>query len=902
VLVTSLLTLTWFRFKPLYNADMGLGSTVGHTTPSYIAALVKANFLGLSPWVYPGTPSVPSALLYTFTVNLLHVFTPLWFSQFAYVYVLALFAQGGVCALLGKVSGSMGVRPPWWVGVVAGVFYVYAPYYQFFVGDGAYIPLSFYAAYPFMVHSSLGLSEAGVGEWSSYLKNLVVLLVAFFVGSGGFTYYYYITGLGSIILIGVVYICLNRSGWISRALGLGGLLLGLVAAQLSLAPIIVGDFVSGPTLAQSNTTSPNLLLLFMRRTTQTTYFHELAQSFWPAPGPFAAPQPNLPAYLTSPLIGVAFLTLTLTLLFVVGDRRSTARRLRAAAPFLVAYLVVVALAAGPEKPFGSIVLYAFTRLWFVRAITESFTSLNFISQLSLTVMLGLALAEAKTKPPNKPIGGRLSQLGAVLLILAVAALAAPYAAGAPLPRTQLAASPSGVPQTYTVTPRVQIPSYFAQLVSYTNSQPPHGAVLLLPVGGNFRTTSWYIAVDALSSALTKPVVGGGYVSTPQTQALINLVVMWEEGANISLQPLLEKMGVGYIIVEGDAASAPPYTPEPPFNLDYIESQLNSTPNITLLQRFGSDLLYTVNWANNAEWGNQTTLAYGFSVYARAVLAEPQPQQPFNPLFNMSSSSPLNTSNPCTVSGGRLLIPLKGGYGECTFKTNIKATSPIYVSYAYQPSLTNAGVTLTPASGGPPISGQPVTQGTMGGVDYAVEAFPPGSYSGLEVYAFGPTGVGVRGEVDWVYASLAATPGELVGYNAQPNTLYVTPPNNLGGGAPTPRPLLNSTAQPEVYSSVCSAYTCTVSVHATQPFFFEYYTAYSNQYELYVNGAVDAQHYAAYGSFNAWLMNATGNLTLRVTFTNMLLPYEAVSAAVWVGVGAPYLLSYLSIQPRRRRRA
>jgi len=896
VLATSLFTLSWFRFKPLYNADMGLGSTVGHTPPSYIFALAKANFLGLSPWVYPGTRMVPSALLYTFTVNLLHVFTPLWFSQFVYVYVLALFAEGGVCALIGRVSGSAGLRPPWWVGLVAGVFYVYAPYYQFFVGDGAYIPLGFYASYPFMVYSSLGLTELGGDELSHYLKNLVILLVAFFVGSGGFTYYYYLTGLGSLLLIGVVYSLVRRRGWFGWALGLGGLLLGLTVAQLSLAPVIVGDFVSGPTLAQSNTTSPNLLILFMRRTTQTTYFHELTQNFWPAPGPFGAPQSNVPAYLTSPLIGVAFLAILLALLFLGSDRRRSANILKAVAPFLAAYFVVVALAAGPEKPFGPIVVYAFVKLWFMRAITESFTSLNFIFQLSLAVMLGLALTQAKTisVEQKRPKAGTL---GVALLILVAATLAAPYAVGAPLPRTQLVAAPNGVEQTYNVTPRVQIPGYFTQLVSYTNSLPPHGAVLLLPVGGNFRTTSWYIAVDALSSALTKPVVGGGYVSTPQTQALIDLIDMWEGGANISLQPLLERMGVGYIIVEGDAASAPPYTPEPPFNLNYIESQLNSTPNIKLLQRFGPDLVYRVSWETNTEWGAQPTLAYGFSTYVRGVVAQPAPQNPFSPLFNMSSATPVPGHYSCMISGGHLYLSLEDGYAQCGFTANITSANPIYVSYAYQPTLTSAGVTLKRSSGGPPISGQPIVQGTIDGLDYAVAAFPPGSYRGLEVYVAGsPSGLAVMGEVDWVYASLAALPGELAGYNTQSSTLFVTPPT---GGVVAPRPLLNSSMQPRVDTWACSAYTCTVNLRAGQPFFYVYYTGYSDLYTLYVNGEPDGGHYAAYGSFNAWLVNATGNLTLRVTYTNPLLPYEALSVGVWVIAGTLYLL-YLSPWSRGRK--
>ncbi|MEM0120209.1 MAG: hypothetical protein QW688_02060 [Thermoprotei archaeon] len=899
VVFTSLFTLTWFRFKPIYISDMGLGTTIGHTTLSYVEALAKANTLGLSPWVYPGVGSAPVALLYTFGVNLIHTFAPLWLAQFAYVYVLALIAQLGVCALLGRVSHTIGISPPWWVGVVAGVFYVYAPFYQFFIGDGAYIPLGFYASYPLMVHASLGLTELGASDLRGYTKSLLTLIAAFFVGSGGFTYYYYITGVGSIVLISLVYLILVRRGWAGRSLGLGGLLLGLAAAQLSLAPIIVGDLTRGPTLAQSNTTSPNLLTLFLTRTAHTTYINQLTHNFWPAPGPFLAVNPNVPSYLTSPLIGAAFMALLLLLLMGSG-KRDAGMRLRAAAPFLAAYLVALALAAGPEAPFGGPLIYVYTRIWFVRAITESFTSLNFIYQLSLAVLIGIALTHFK---PNHtaPRNNTTRRVATLLLVVVTLTLAAPYAAGAPLPKINLVASPYGVVNSYTVTPRVQIPHYFAQLTSYANSLPPHGAVLLLPIGGNFRTTSWYMAVDALSSALTKPVVGGGYVSTPQTGAFVDLVVLWEQGAHIDLTQLLERMGVGYIVVEGDAASAPPFTPEPQFNLTYIESQLNTTPNITPIARFGPDVIYRVDWANTTiGWGDTSTLAYGFSVYTQAQLAQPQPQNPYKPLFNMSASQPAPGKYVCTLVGGTLYITLSGGYGECGFNTTITSTNPIYVSYAYQSTLSGAGVTLRPVGGGPANIGLIVAQGVVGDMNYAVTLFPPGSYTDLEVYVSGgPITYGAKAEVGWVYASSAAFPTQLIGYNTSTPTLFVTQPAQ---GYTPPHQLLDSTSQPRVESQSCSVYACTVSVEATQPFIFVYYTAYSDSYTLKVNGQPDADHYAAYGSFNAWLVNTSGTLTLSVEYTNPLLVYEALSLGVWIVVIAAYLYSTPWRRPRVQKEA
>jgi len=77
-----------------------------------------------------------------------------------------------------------------------------------------------------------------------------------------------------------------------------------------------------------------------------------------------------------------------------------------------------------------------------------------------------------------------------------------------------------------------------------------------------------------------------------------------------------------------------------------------------------------------------------------------------------------------ISGGHLYLSLEDGYAQCGFTANITSANPIYVSYAYQPTLTSAGVTLTRSSGGPPISGQPIVQGTIDGLDYAVAAFPP----------------------------------------------------------------------------------------------------------------------------------------------------------------------------------
>jgi hypothetical protein len=898
ILFTSVATLTWFRFKPIYYADMGLGTTVGPTPPQYIVALIRANLLGVSPWVYPGTPLVPSSILYTFTVNLVHMVLPLWFSQFIYVYVVALFAQAGVCALTNRALGGLGAAKHWWIGVTSAAYYFYGPFYQFFVGDGAYLPLGFYASYPFMVYSAIGLTEASQGGLGKYLKDVLILLVAFFVGSGGFTYYYYITGLGSVTLIALLYALLNRRSWAGFGRGAGGLLLGLLTAQLSVAPIVAHDFVSAPTLAESNTTTPNLLTLFLRRTQQTTYFHELTQYLWPAPGPFAAVQPNVPPYLISPIVGAVFAAAALGLIFLQTRGKQSRRSLMVVvAPFLASYFAAVALAAGPQEPFGPALIYAYTRIWFVRAITESFTSLAFILQLSLAMLLAAALA-ASTKSTNGPRGKTVVAASAILIVSAVA-LMSPYLAGAPLPVNHLTASLSGQTQAYSVTPRVNVPQYFYDLVSYVDTLPPHGAVLLLPIGGNFRTTSWYMAVDALASTLNKPVVGGGYVATPQTQALVYLIDMWESGVHIGLQSLLARMAVGYIIVEGDAASAPPYTPEPAFNIEYIEAQLNATPNVVFLHRFGPDIVYRVAWTNSGSvttlWAKAPQPSYGFSAYTQAVETQPEPQAPYIVLFNSSTAKLEPDGYQCAAGGGQLVIGLLGGYGQCVYRTLINASTPIYASYAYPPTALNVGVELLNQYNGT-VVGTTVESGATGGMDYGVTLFPPGQYGGVIVYAAAST-VSQKLSLPWVYLSAATQPSQLVGYDVAPQTLYVTSPSGAVGAA---RLVLNSTEPPALRSSSCSAYGCTLYANATQPFFLVYYAAYSDAYTLYVNGVADRYHYIGYGSFNTWLVNATGHVTLVVKYTDGLLPYEAVSAVVWVVVVA--LNVYLWLQPKRTLRA
>ncbi|PSO01787.1 hypothetical protein B9Q10_02045 [Candidatus Marsarchaeota G2 archaeon ECH_B_SAG-E12] len=869
--VLGLFTLSWFRFTPIIDRDMTLGTTLSKTSLSYVWQSLVFEISGFYPNVYPGEPQTPTSLFQSAIVNLSHTVFPLWFSQWIYVYVCAVIALFGVFRLVRFVFSKISHLPSW-VGVLSSFLYFYGPFYEFVIGDGAFAVLGFYACYPWLVYFSIRLLEAR--DRVEYASALLGFLVCGIPSAPAFTYYYLITGFASIIVAVVLWSVFMVKGFTQKLLGVLKFFVGFFVFLSSISYILVNDVSSGPTLAQASSGLPSLLFGLLKDSKELNYVKELTMNYWPAPAALTVNSFGVPSSLTNALWGASLFSASFLVLI------SRKEVLKPIFPFVFVLLLYVAIGAGLNPPFGAVLKFFYLRFWPVRAVTELFTSLDFVIQLCISLILGFSLASLSVKKP-------LKTALALVFLVCVAALSAPFALGTPLPITRVVASPppSFVERVYSVSARVHIPQSFYQMVEYVNSLPQKGAVLLLPIAGNFRTTYWYISVDALSSVLNKPVVGGGYVSTQQTSALINLLTGWEQGYTLNITRLLALMGVGYIIVEGDASSAPSYTPQPPFDLKQILSKLNKTQGVSLLAVFSPYYVYSVSWdSGNASSGiywPSKPYGYGFALSGFVKGKNPAPWSPFMVEFNLSSQSVQGSG--CALSDGGLTLFSQSYFGKanttmCLIPLNKTFSEPFYLSFGYTVTPgAELAVSLenkTEASGILVSGAHSSLGGSVTGSGFQVFQFAPGFYKYVSVIAY-PINLSEQtttlARVDWLYISYAAFPTQLL----LPSSFVDAPLYATGNIS------VNTIVLPKVRSWICGALSCTVKLQATQPFVFVWYTAYSENARLRVNGKLDDSHFAVLGSFNGWFIDSKGNLTLSVSFANPLLPWEMLSLFTFV---------------------
>ena len=87
--LTSLLSLGWYRFKPIVFWDGGLPFTsLTRTKLGELYSLVRYGLEGVNPHLYPPQPTIQSSLVYTLELNALHMVFPMWASQFISTYIL----------------------------------------------------------------------------------------------------------------------------------------------------------------------------------------------------------------------------------------------------------------------------------------------------------------------------------------------------------------------------------------------------------------------------------------------------------------------------------------------------------------------------------------------------------------------------------------------------------------------------------------------------------------------------------------------------------------------------------------------------------------------------------------------------------------------------------------------
>jgi hypothetical protein len=917
----SLFSLAWFRFKPVDYADMSLATTLLRPSYGWIVDKLAWSAGGVNPDTYPFSANGPAGIVYTLVVNMMHSFAPLWFAQFVYIALVLFVGQVGVFWLIRHLTEELRLKTSGWVFVLTSAFYVYGPWYQFVIGDGAFLPTGFFAAYPFLVYFCIRAAESFPRDRRGFLGSALGLCAAGLLGSFGFTYYYYLTGIGSVALFGVLWVLVVKRGVRRRLESFLGLVLALVVLQLSLFYVLPQDFSSAPTLAQVSSASPNLYKALFYNSRLMGYLTQLTVSYWPAPQPWVPVRPNVPAFLTSPFWGFAlFLVLVYPLVSRGFVRRSVLL------PFYVVLLIAVVLGAGVSPPFGGAVTWLFLHFWPFRVITQPFTSLNFVDQLCFSALLGAGfagLSQARLKRGSSK--QRMGWAITALLLVGLAGFAgvvAPYVSGSPISIVRVSGpSPTGQgEQTFNVTPRVSVPSYYYALVGYLNSLPVRGAVLLLPIGGNFHSSTWYLSVDMLGSVLNKPVVGGGFVSTPETAGLVGLVTAWEQGSPLNLSSVLWLEGVGYIVVQGDSASSPPGSPEPPFNLGYIESALNSSVGIGFLARFGPDSVYEVGSAAGSNYwgsggsqaaGGSSVMAYGFSVENRAAFADPAPSRPFDVLFNLSGYYEGDSAGSgCgLLSGASALQYLVHGNKSyvnetCTFPLKASSAFPVYLSFNYtaQQGVNFFVWLVSNRSVGEAanLSGEQVFP-VKGGSGVVTTTFPPGSYRALVVGLVTSEVFNLSSplaKLGWLYLSLGLNSEELAPVSAANGTVYVYPWNgsstNAGlSWAPNTAKVVDSAKPPRVLSWSCGVLRCEALVNASHPFLFTYYEAYSPDVRLEVNGSSDPSHYIVLGSFNGWVVPGGGLEHLVVTRSDPLLPWELVALATWVVVAALYVWTRLS---------
>jgi len=866
-LLTSLLSLSWFRGKPLDYADMTLGTTLGRESPSGVLSALVYSLNGLSPSVYPGSPSMPTGLAYTLVVDTTHIALPLWASQFAYVFLCLFVSQTGVYSLARLLLKKE--KTPSWGAALGSVLYAYGPFYQFVAGDGAIAVLSFYASYPWLILFFLRASESFPTNLHGFLGALLGLFAAAQFGSIGFTYYYHVTALASAFVLAVGFAMLKR-GFSAKALYLAGFGISVVALELSIFYIFSFDLVQGPSLAQAGGVQGALVGLLVANAPYMNYLTQLTMGYFPAFLPWYPVVMNLPNVLENPFWGLG----VAVLVFLPLLRRSTTAR--HTAPLFALLLLALAFGSGTNPPFGEAIVAAFLHFWPFRALAQTFPALQFVEQLSISLLLAASLGTMRAGRPGKRVLALLF-LGALFVTGAVL----PYAAGLPRGVTETTSPEGETSSTYYINDTVNIPAYYREMVSYVNSLPARGAVLTLPIVGNFHASTWYISVDNLASVLNKPVLGGGYLSTEATRPLVRAIEMWQEGdmRGLNISRLLALEGIGYVVFQGDTVNDPPRSHSPPFNMSYIRYELSRTPGLKLLASFGPDLVYSLDLSGYGAQKVQS-VSYPFAIYDYAIAVNVTQNSPFDTVFTLNSSARVSCSGGYP-SSGTLVFGSNSVQDDCTLWLNATGEGPLFVTLGYS---AQPGTFLS-------IGGETFTLSQSGTV--TAEVFPAPNESGTVITVVS------NGQVDRtrplvtvnaLSVSLAVNASDMVFVSS----LAAKPPVYLSGQG-RQGVLVNSSKLPDVLHAQCGALTCDVTVHSNAPFVFVYYGGYSRSYTLSVNGSIDRAHYQAFGSYNAWLVNRTGILSLTLTHTDAILVPEGISLATWFVV-----LGFFAVAPVRRK--
>ena len=891
--LTSLLSLGWYRFKPIVFWDGGLPFTsLTRTKLGELYSLVRYGLEGVNPHLYPPQPTIQSSLVYTLELNALHMVFPMWASQFISTYILLLVGQLGVYKCASWLSAKIGVRPPLWAAVLASAFYVYSPMYQFVLGDGSITYVNVWCTYPAMLYLLLALTDKW-GRWADYFKLLLALLALGALASVDYSYFEYV-GENLALIVGMVVLVSSYAG-VRR---LGATLLGFGTLQASYAYFLWRDVIIAPSVAGQG--APPLVSAyhsyFNYASSFNSYLNQLANYYWPVGQPGYPMLPNVPPITVSPLYGLLVLVCcTLPILLASSKMRLI--------PIYILLVSFVGLAAGSNPPFSAAANTLYTHFWVYRALTEPFLAVGFGVTFTLSVLLVFGLTHLSKRVELR---GRAQPAAALLLVGVLVSsifLMLPYAVGAPSPILPLFSSYNG-DITYTVhrvTPRISVPNYYYSLVEYLNTLPERGAVLILPIEGNLYTSTWYVGVDMLSELLNKPVITGGYLD--EYPALVDAVYEWSLGYPTNITRILAESGVGYILLQGDVTYGDFMSETPYYNMSYIEGRLNTTPGIQRLAVIGPDIVYGVraeesHWSTSGDAGTSVSPPSGFAVYPLSQVEEvnPTPGHPYRALFNLTAYTengeptltrikttgcvdatlsskwePINHGVEISVTPS---CPTAGGVGfTATISIPLELNKPnttIYLSYAYNLTTTGSNTTVTLNS--PAHTYNPLQLASPQGWVYY--AYPAANYTSLTITLGGLilSGHPVNYTLRDLYVSLGVDTQTLL--TSIPGVYLWSPNKTLDSTAVGDSP-------PTLGSWSCSVLECSLSLKASSPFLLVWYTPYSQGYTLSVDGTTDRAHLEALGVFNAWIVNKTGTLNIRAKWVNPNEPWDIFTGTIWV---------------------
>ena len=847
--LTSLLSLTWFRFKPIVFWDGGLFFLdLKRTSLNELSTFLFYEINGLDPHAYPAQSVTQASLFYSLELNALHTLFPIWLSQFLYVYSLLFLSQVGfhqVCERFSKI--------PLWCSALGALLYAYSPAYQFVIGDGSISYLAVWCTFPPMLYLLLRQSEEW-GNWKSFFKLQLALMVLGLLASVNYSYFEY---------VGENFALLISSLLISRKFK--GILASFLLLQLSYSYFLWWDATFAPKVAVEGL--PSIISAYHSYFVYTSklngYLEQLTDYYWPLGQPGFIMPSYAPIFVMSPLYGVLVLCCALLPLF---------KRKQLTLYFVL--LLFIAIAAGANPPFSQLANSLYYHFWPYRALTEPFLAVGFAVELPLFLLFSFGLCELEAFTKNKTT---IARIGAPVFLTAVIVsslfVSLPYLAGSARPILPLFSSDNGEISftVHNVTPRVSFPSYYEQLVNYLNALPQKGAVLLLPIEGNLYTSNWYTSLDMLSYLLNKPVVTGGYLD--HFPGLVYAVYEWTLGYKINITRILDEAGVGYIVLQGDAAYGLFMSETPYYNMSYIRERLSQTPSIHLLAQIGPDSVYSVDGVRYTG-GNTKLPSTGFYLYAlNSVEAlNITPTKPYRVLLNATQLKFFVHANCGTLSleeGKTLKILVKPSCKsfEATLNQSvtISAQTTLYLSYNYSTNAQNASVFVR-------LFGAKTPFLPLSSSSWSFYAYPPSNYTKISITLQAQT---TPNKTVWFcfenfYVSL--------GYDSQSaltasKKLYVSYLPSL----------VNSSDTPKVLSENCDAVNCFVALNASTPFVFVWFTAYSSSYTLFVNKTEDSFHTQALGEFNAWVVNKTGVLVLHAYYKNPSALWDALSLGVWLSV-------------------